>query len=728
MTSEEFAGYLSHLHISDNRLLINGKPEWAVELPQNFSASIVEEKVYQACASFNLDYIGTDTVRNRVYEAMHNYEPQMNVQVQKQFSNVTGNQEGAELANVQGTDSIVTHDLLKLTKIDDPSYAGQMVRVKAVIASNTTSYNVPKLLTVECSTTHEESRKCPRQKVITLSPADIARYGDSKNREELNRRIAKSAFLDGCFLSIKETSDTLFRVRVRPYVTSLLFQDGKFTDESGVEYKHYDIFLQGRHDLLEPGSVYQVTGTVIPDPKSQKVTLFATVLAKDASSEYGLEKIVELKQLLAAMPTVEKRVEWIRHNFQKYSQVRKREDVIISSFLVSFSPLWISFDGKTERGWLNGLIVGDSTTGKSETVKRMIRLLGGGQLVVAETSSIVGLSATATQTQHGWFVEWGPLVLQDMRLLAVDGAQKLSRQEWSTLAEAIRLGTIKLTKAARGEANARTRQILIANPVDIETRGTKEMDAFLYPYLSLPSILDPVNIARLDLAVFVNAGDVKVDDINKTMDEGYDPLLHNLKDLRAFVWQNKYTVQYEQGFVEAVHSEATNLYNAYYVKAVPLLSIDLKFKLVRLSTALALGTCSFNEGLDTVNVTKEHVEYVVKFLKEIYEKAGFGTVSRREKDRAIDAGQLATVVETIRDKTGLEEAEVKEILLWLGAQTNFTKELLQSKFELAEKAELRPLLTTLQSEELIRRRSGFIPTSRCVQAAKLLIELGGLNV
>ncbi|HKU50615.1 MAG TPA: hypothetical protein VJP79_11735 [Nitrososphaera sp.] len=86
-TEEPFAGYLSHLAIRDNRLLINGNQDWALELPHNFTASILEDKVFEGCATFNIDYVGTDTVRNRVYEVMNNYEPQMAVQVQKQFSN-----------------------------------------------------------------------------------------------------------------------------------------------------------------------------------------------------------------------------------------------------------------------------------------------------------------------------------------------------------------------------------------------------------------------------------------------------------------------------------------------------------------------------------------------------------------------------------------------------------------------------------------------------------------
>jgi hypothetical protein len=145
------------------------------------------------------------------------------------------------------------------------------------------------------------------------------------------------------------------------------------------------------------------------------VTLFVTRLTRDSGSDYDMARLNELAGKLKGK-TVEDRIMWIIENFQSYSKIRKRGDVIIANFLTFFSPLTIVFDGKGERGYVITLVIGDSTTGKSETTKWCIRLLDGGQLVVAEMASMVGLSATTTQAGNGsWFVEWGPLVLGDRR-------------------------------------------------------------------------------------------------------------------------------------------------------------------------------------------------------------------------------------------------------------------------------------------------------------------------
>jgi hypothetical protein len=570
-------------------------------------------------------------------------------------------------------------------------------------------------------------KKCEGQQDIALTAAQIAQYPDNRGRDALSFAFARQVFSKQCILSWSETSDVVYRLRVRPHVTSLITQDGKIIDEeSGIEYKFYDIYLMGRHATLEPGSVYQIMGRVIPDPRSQKVTLFATSLAKDASAEYDLQKIRELRDHLSGM-SVEDRAGWLVNNFQRYSKIRKRRDVILADFLTFFSRTYIEFDGKEyERGWLILTLIGDSTTGKSEIVKKMIRLLGGGQYVVAETASMVGLSATATQTTNGWFVEWGPLVLGDRRLIAIDGAQKLTKRDWSTLAEAQRLGLVRLVKAAKGEAPARTRTTIIANPVNLESyeKSTKEMGGFLYPYTALATIMDIQSMARLDLAVFVNAGDVTAEDINATVEEEPDPCLANLKDLRSFVWEGRYNIEYDSEFVDAVHRHATNLYRKFHVSSVPLVSIDMKYKLVRLSTALALATCSLKDdasSFNTIVVTKEHVDYVASFLDGVYTKAGLHEGARKEKDGDVDQDQVQEIIGKICEKIGADKDKVTEILKWMGLQASFSLDQLKTAFNLAEKNELKPLVSMLQTEGIISRGRGFVMTAKGVKVVKLLL-------
>ena len=78
------------------------------------------------------------------------------------------------------------------------------------------------------------------------------------------------------------------------------------------------------------------------------------------------------------------------------------------------------------------------------------------------------------------------LVLNDRRLLGVDGAYKLMKSQWATLAESERSGVVTIAKAAKDTAYARTRQIKIANPIDPESNRyeSKSLGEFYYPALA----------------------------------------------------------------------------------------------------------------------------------------------------------------------------------------------------------------------------------------------------
>lgn len=172
--------------------------------------------------------------------------------------------------------------LTRLNDIDDPKYAGILVQIKARIASNAVSYSIPKVLRAKCTRPRHEGKKhIEMEKAIELKPDQMAQYCESRNREGLHKKFTEETFPRECSPIIDELAkETLFRLRIRPDVTAISFQkDGQTIDqETGAEYKSYDIYLLGKNhagvDAIEPGAAYQITGTVIPDPHSQRVTLF----------------------------------------------------------------------------------------------------------------------------------------------------------------------------------------------------------------------------------------------------------------------------------------------------------------------------------------------------------------------------------------------------------------------------------------------------------------------
>ncbi|MEM3581287.1 MAG: hypothetical protein QXQ64_08540, partial [Candidatus Bathyarchaeia archaeon] len=363
------------------------------------------------------------------------------------------------------------------------------------------------------------------------------------------------------------------------------------------------------------------------------------------------------------------------------------------------------------------------TTAKTETVRKMISLLKGGMLVTAETASTVGLTGTATQVERqGWFIDWGFLVLLDRKLLAIDGVHKLSLSNWAALAEAERSGVVSIVKAAKNSAYARTRQIKIANPVDRETGKytTKTLNSFLYPCQAIATVLDKVSIARLDLAVFSGQNDVLPEEINRNMVRDYDSLLENMSEALKWCWSGKAQIVFSDEALEKIFSEATNLYNTFFYEEIPLVTIDMKWKLARLSAALAYLTLS-TEDYKTVKVEAEHVALVADFIRQEYTKAGLNILAQTERHETLAFDDAKILLEKLSQNLSdtLEPEKLCEILKFIVIKGRVTRDELKTKFSLTEHNQIRPLLAVLQAENLVKTGKGFYPEPKLIQVYKL---------
>ena len=334
------------------------------------------------------------------------------------------------------------NELNNLSRIEDPTLAQKKIRVAAVIASNAIPYNVPSKLKWECLSEHDYQCSGELEHELEASEkvsyVEIKEYQRNKNSEMLGYDYG--SFGPKCALKVTELENTTIKkIRIRPIVSTLTKKGNKLIDEQGNEWKSYDIYIEQKQvQSLEAGKEIEISGIIIPDPKSQKISLFASKVVSRESMKFNTEKIKVLKDFFKPQ-TLEESISWVTKEFENYSKIVRRENLTLGVLIAFFSPLIFEFDKKEVTGWAKVTIIGDTTTGKSETVKHAIKLLKGGQMISGETASVAGLGATVTQsTSNQWFVEWGPLVLQDRKLLAIDGAHKLNRNTWAELAESER--------------------------------------------------------------------------------------------------------------------------------------------------------------------------------------------------------------------------------------------------------------------------------------------------
>jgi hypothetical protein len=612
-----------------------------------------------------------------------------------------------------------------INNIENPQFTGKPVTIQAVISSTSTAYTIPSTIKADI---HEEDQisvtitpNIPLDDPINLSLTAITE--ETKNIK-LGKYLKNSYPTAKIYIKTTPRYRQIYSLRVRPPVFTLEKINNKLIDDKGYEYKHLDLYVISDTQLnFQPSTLTNLTGIPLPNPKTQKTTILVYhANFPEDNLNFDATKLT-IVQTKFQGKGVGERLNWIIDNFELYSHVVGRRNIAKAAFLGYFSPLHVKFNDQLQRGWAIINIVGDTTTGKSETVKKLSALLKAGMVISAETASTVGLTGTAQQTdKDGWFIDWGFLPLMDRKLLAIDGSHKLGPSCWAALAEAERSGILSIAKAAKNNTYARTRQIKIYNPVDREADrySTKSLGSFLHPVQALTTILDPTSIARIDLCVFSDQRDVTPELINKKIIASAEPELEYLSEVLKWAWSGKAQIEWTDEAVALLLLKATELYNTFFLEAIPLVSIDVKYKIARLSVALAQCTLSTNEAYSVVWVTGEHVGVIVDFLVEEYTHAGLGLLAQEYKFEKLSLEDVTELILRVQGQLAKNPIEnLVAILCFIVTQGHTTCDELKAKFDLVENNQVRPLMAILKTEGLLSVKRGYYPSPKLIEAYKI---------
>ncbi len=623
------------------------------------------------------------------------------------------------LLNCQiGQPVILSH----INEIENPELSGSPVSVEAVVSSTSVSYMIPS----EISAVTKEENQEPEAEQKTLGIDNPVNLSLVAIQDETKLSRMKRLFQRKVLSVDIKRYRTVYLVRVRPPVSTLVKQGTKLVDDKGHEYKYLDLYIATDKPLtFQPSEHIFVTGLPLPHPRTQKTTLLAYEIAfPEKIEQFESSKLYQLKAKLEGK-TPKERLTWILDNCELYTHIIGRRNIAKAVLLCAFTPTYVSLFGEVQHGWGLVDVIGDSTVGKSETVKKVVLgLLKAGMYVSAETASIVGLVGAAVQGENGgWFIEWGFLPLMDRRILAMDGCHKLSASQWAVTAEAERSGEVTIIKAGKGNAYARTRQVKIFNAVDRETDKytTKPLAEFLYPIQALATVEDKTSIARRDLAVFADQRDVTAEQINRAPNAEYEPELELLAEALKWAWLDKAQITWTPEAQEFLLEKATWFMNKFHYDRIPLISADMKWKLARLSVSMAYLTLSTDDFTELL-VTKDHVGLVCETLEEEYSRAGLNVLAQTERMERLTIEDVEALLQRIvgqLTKEPIDTEKLIEILKFILLSGGTTQEQLKAKFELTEKNQLRPLMAILQTEGLVKVNRGYYQTAKLVEAHKV---------
>jgi hypothetical protein len=417
------------------------------------------------------------------------------------------------------------------------------------------------------------------------------------------------------------------------------------------DYKTIKLTSVGRHDTA-PNQTVRVIGALYPDPRKQSNEFLTWDVSRLETSLDRFDMDGETYRLLERFRPSEgqkplAKLREIADDLAAHvTHIYGRPELHAAMDLVFHSAIGFDFDGKRiVRGWLEGLFIGDTRTGKSETATRLTQFYGGGEVVSCEAASFAGIVG-GLQTYGAnkeWSITWGAVPTNDRRLVVLDEISGLSPEEIGAMSSIRSSGIAELTKIQQERTHARTRLIWIGNP-----RNGRMSDTTYGIQQIRPLIGNPEDIARFDLAMSVDSGDVSSTDINRSREETPQRYSREAAStLLRWAWSRvPENVVWDEGSVEAVYKAANEL-GRRYVEDPPLIqAANAREKVARIAVALAARLFSSDERGEIILVKRSHVRGAVQFLDRIYSMPGFGYAERSRE--VIEDRQAAERPENIK--------------------------------------------------------------------------------
>jgi hypothetical protein len=380
---------------------------------------------------------------------------------------------------------------------------------------------------------------------------------------------------------------------------------------------------------IEANKKYMIESTVFGHPKDQRICFLfdkADPAQNDIDQFHMTAELKEKLRLFQPRPgqTVsDKLLEIHRDLTSNVHQIGGRFDLSIAVDLCYHSVIGFKFAGQPiHKGWFELLVMGDTGTGKTTLIERLMRHYGLGELIAGEDSKRTGLVYASIQMQGQWILRWGKIPQNDRRLLIIDEFAGIPGEEVGKMTQLRSSG-----RAVGGGVNAdyetwaRTRLILITNPRN--NRG--QMAGFNYGVQAVEDLFDEAqDLRRVDLAIIAEKEEVKTELINKRWDKSDLPHVYTADLCRSLVlwaWSREpHQVEWMPGAEDCLLRWADRLGDTYECD-IPLAErADLRLKLARISAAVAARLFSTDAEAKKVLITTDHVDFAATFMDRSYRK------------------------------------------------------------------------------------------------------------
>lgn len=468
---------------------------------------------------------------------------------------------------------------------------------------------------------------------------------------------------------------------------------------------------------------YLMYGTTVPHPRSQHTIHFIprTEPAQDNIEDFQIDdkkkKALEIFQPTKGQSVWDKFSE-IAHDLSlNVTKIYGREDLIKAIDLCYHSVLAFNFQEKpVEKAWGDILVMGDTRTGKTETVHSLIYHYKLGEMSVGENTSFAGLVGGLKQgANRQWSITWGRIPLNNRRLLVIDEASGLPLETIGNMSGIRSNGVAEMVKIETQRTAARTRLVWLSNP-----RADKSMAMYGYGVEAVKELIGrPEDIARFDFVVTSATREVPITEIN-AMQHSIVPHVYTSDLCRTLVlwaWSRQPEhVVFDDAATRKVLDLATEQSGRYVSDGgIPLVEGgNHRIKLAKLAVAAACRVFSTDDG-HRVLVKEEHAQFAADFLDYCYDK------------RSLDYSGWSAIRIAARR---LDDTTKKKVIDWIAKYPDYaelwmTKDELRiddfkTQFDMETKDARQKIIVPLTKTKMIDKgkHSAYVKTPSFIQILK----------
>ena len=525
--------------------------------------------------------------------------------------------------------------------------ATKRIKVKAIVSAvDIAPYIIPKQVTVTCS---KDQKECALCRVFCNMEDNLELHPESPAILEMvasNRSTQREALMRGLLIP---PSCKVCDFKVNEYYN---VEDARISPRLEITERSVEKTMQPAVCIgtgVELNEGYDLIGRTYPHPKTQQSTLLISSYSttQDALSSYqcrDMEALEAFRPSAWTVDAIQAKLDCIYGDLEaNVTRIFQRRNLHLLIDLTYHSPLFINFDGRVHKGWMETLCLGDSAQGKSETAINLKKHYGLGEKIECKNASVAGLLGGLQQLGSRWFVTWGVIPTHDKRLVILEELKGASVEVISRLTDMRSSGIAEIPKIEKRKTHARTRLVALSNP-----RSDLPLASYNFGIEAVRELVGGLeDIRRFDFILLVSAADLDAGVLNRlqqnrpTVEHRYTSTL--CRSLVLFAWtRTAEQVAFETDAAEAVLQGATALCEEF-TDAIPIVDRgSTRYKVARIAAALAART--FSTDGEVIVVRKAHVDWVIKFIRETYMSPAFGyadyTKAIRMTQRLVDEDVL----------------------------------------------------------------------------------------